>query len=247
MKVKFFILSFVVLLTTITVSAQTKITVDAIIDYPVGHIISKLEDSQGNEIDFKTSSPWIWQRLELNNMRLNLAFCINNKVGKVDYIPSIAFGNKAFLIYDIPDDDNIATNYVAWFLQPALDFRIKLLDPIDYESLPTVTIGIGYKHNLMFRKKRGVYGGFFRHYFEYPETVDENIDNVDSGFTLRFGFGVLNNDSRSMTRTSVTFLYEHDLYNFFNQDYTIDNEKPYNGFKTKIGIFQLRITKPLGE
>lgn len=245
MKTKILIIVSIMCLNFVHINAQTKVNTNVILDYPLGHIFSKLKDSQGNDINFKTATSWIWKRQELNNMRLSFAVSINNKIGRIDYIPSLAFGNKAFLIFDDPNDEDIATNHVAWYVQPSVDFRIKLKDPIENPLIPTITIGTAYRYNVMYRKKRGVYGGAFKDYFNYPKATDKNIDNVNSGLTVRFGLGLLRNDSKNLERISLSLLYEHDLFNFFNQNYEVNSVKPYDGMRTNIGMLYLRLTGDL--
>ena len=72
----------------------------------------------------------------------------------------------------------------------------------------------------------GSYDYTFKCKGDYTDT-----ESVNNGFTGIVGIGYVN----TLSHVSVSLRYEHDFYDYFNTDFTVDGMKPYEGIQTKHG------------
>lgn len=65
----------------------------------------------------------------------------------------------------------------------------------------------------------------------------KDLDVVNNGYTGILGIGVLFPSSH----INLMLMYRHDYYNYFNNNYTINGVKPYDGWKTQRGALSLAV------
>lgn len=114
------------------------------------------------------------------------------------------------------------TNYIKHTVSPQLVMDIRFGDYA--RNTVNFYVDLGARYNYTF----DVAGGF------------NSTKQSNNGVTGIAGFGLLFPQLHS---TMLNFRYEHDFYNYFNQNYTDEfGNKPFDGFKTKHGALVFGLT-----
>ena len=92
-------------------------------------------------------------------------------------------------------------------------------------------------------------GASYDYTFKAHRKLDSK-DAVNNGFNLITQLGYKFNDDKAEIFDYGGFItvwlrYEHTLYNFFNEDYTVGGIKPYEGWKSKLGYISLTINRTI--
>lgn len=106
-------------------------------------------------------------------------------------------------------------------------------DELDHRAQyisPNVGIRLRYGFGLLLE-----FGGSYDGLLKYTGNYQDNKDCANSGFCANFGLGLWGKGG------SILLKYEHPLYNFFNENFSLDGglTHPFEGVKRSMGYISL--------
>lgn len=183
-------------------------------------------------------------RLELNNFTIGPSALLTNSNSILDFELGLPLKKTVYTQFMIVDENNeVVKNkrikHRFWSFSPTLDVKLKLnhggYNSGEKGSLVSLYFGASYDMQFSYNRSVGYYGAFVK-YFQWPESVGRDTDNMSGGgLNLRAGIALdRHKDQRNRLHT-FKIGYTHALYNPWNTEYMYKGEQLYKDWKTQLG------------
>ena len=227
---------FVIIITTISSNmyAQNKIeirdnqlAIGLNLGGPLVHVPFKMETTTGESVDINKRSFPIWNKNReksdwYSNFDVGIEVVLIRPRSHIGAFLDLNYRNWGFRM-KYPDEEENYTKHIAQYIAPALGLRVLTGS---YKNYVRGYIEGGAAYNFKIHYK-GSYNG--------------NLNAINNGCTLLAGLGC-DLMPGSPNPVSAGIKYSYDLYDFFNNKFSPDEiNKPYSGFKSKMGYISLKI------
>ncbi len=213
-------------------------------------VFTQIKNGSGEDIKMNYYFPFLFpvSRFEFNNFNIGVDLNLYNKTKLVDFTLSLPLKNTAFIVYH-PErtDKNLGTKHSVYSFSPSFDVKFKLGDVIEKEEWFFLLAGTSVDYNFYYTRKPGYYQ-VFSNVFDYPSSTNHDISNVEKyGFNARTGIGYeMKGGKYGNEIITLSLIYTHVLYNWFNTAYEENGVKPYENWKTKIGFLKFKFAYKFG-